>query len=276
MDFYVYHNSPRSTLVRFLCLAHQCNLSSIIWHIRPCESFGLYLVSESHKRSILIMYLTKKFLWWNRIDENKHKSFKGMPLYCCYIQHCMDLQLAVDPYKRRVLFESMDWLPKAHKVSWHISASQPNIHQRRWYDMRSDDCNFHRNQTLVGELITFLSIFGPQKLGILTARLNKSLSISTSIQWEGISVLNHAQNFHSYCKNNSFWKTLWWDMWAMMHASKVSWIGIIVFCNRNEDMPLYHIFKLIIPLLFGYIMMFDTGIFLLSLDTDYIGWKHWA
>ena len=25
-----------------------------------------------------------------------------------YIQHCMDLQLAVDPYKRRVLFESMD------------------------------------------------------------------------------------------------------------------------------------------------------------------------
>ena len=31
-----------------------------------------------------------------------------------YIQHCMDLQLAVDPYKRRVLFESMDWLPKTH------------------------------------------------------------------------------------------------------------------------------------------------------------------
>ena len=52
-------------------------------HIRPCENFGLYLVSESHKRSILIRYLTKKFLWWNRIDENKHKSFKGMPLHCC-------------------------------------------------------------------------------------------------------------------------------------------------------------------------------------------------
>ena len=60
MDFYVYHNSPRSTLVRFLCLAHQCNLSSIKWHIRPCERFGLYLVSEGHKRSILIRYLTKK------------------------------------------------------------------------------------------------------------------------------------------------------------------------------------------------------------------------
>ena len=36
----------------------------------------------------------------------------------------MDLQLAVDPYKRLVLFESMDWLPKTHKVSWHISANQ--------------------------------------------------------------------------------------------------------------------------------------------------------
>ena len=84
---------------------------------------------------------------------------------------------------------------------------------------------------LVEELIIFLSIFVRQKLGILKARLNKSLSISTSIQWEGISVLKHAQNFHSYCENNSFWKTLWWVMWAMMHASKVSWIGII-FCGR--------------------------------------------
>ena len=47
-----------------------------------------------------------------------------------YIQHCMDLQLAVDPYKRCVLFESMDWLPKTYKVIWHISANQisPNIH----------------------------------------------------------------------------------------------------------------------------------------------------
>ena len=50
---------------------------------------------------------------------------------------------------------------------------------------------------LVEELITFLSFFGLQKWGILTARLNKSLSISTSIQWEGISVLKHAQNLHS-------------------------------------------------------------------------------
>ena len=30
------------------------------------------------------------------------------PVWQPYIQHCMDLQLAVDPYKKRVLFESMD------------------------------------------------------------------------------------------------------------------------------------------------------------------------
>ena len=34
------------------------------------------------------------------------------------------------------------------------------------------------------------------------------------------------------------------------------------FCNRMEDMPSYHFFKLII-LLFGFIMMFDTSLFLL-------------
>ena len=38
---------------------------------------------------------------------------------------------------------------------------------------------------LVEELITFLSFFGPQKLGILTARLKKSLSISTSNSLRG-------------------------------------------------------------------------------------------
>ena len=41
-------------------------------------------------------------------------------------------------------------------------------------------------------------------------------------------MLKHAQNLHSYCENSSFWKTLWWDVRAIMHASKVSWIGIIV------------------------------------------------
>ena len=57
-------------------------------------------------------------------------------------------------------------------------------------------------------------------------------------------------------------------MWALMHAQQVSWIGIIVFWNRKEDMWLYHISKLFI-LLFGY----DTTMFLLSFVWhDYIGW----
>ena len=45
-----------------------------------------------------------------------------------------------------------------------------------------------------------------------------------------------------------------------------------MFWNRKEDTPLYmyDTFKLII-LLFGSIMMFDSGMFLLSFDTDYIG-----
>ena len=38
---------------------------------------------------------------------------------------------------------------------------------------------------------------------------------------------------------------------------------------------MYHTLKLII-LLFGFIVMFDTAMFLLSFDTDYIGWKHQA
>ena len=80
-------------------------------------------------------------------------------------------------------------------------------------------------------------------------------------------------------------------MWATMHAQqcKVSWIGIIVcgsqsYMNRDysvleqkERHAIVSCFKLIRPiLLFGFIMMFDTGMFLLSFDTDYIGWKHWA
>ena len=48
-----------------------------------------------------------------------------------------------------------------------------------------------------------------------------------------------------------------------------------------EDVPLYHIFKLIILNLFGFIVMFDTikhvfAEFWHRLGTDYIGWKHWA
>ena len=42
---------------------------------------------------------------------------------------------------------------------------QSSIYQRRWYDMRSEDINFHRNQTF-GRRIDhlFLPIFGPRNL----------------------------------------------------------------------------------------------------------------
>ena len=59
---------------------------------------------------------------------------------------------------------------------------QPNIHKQRWYDMRSGDYNFHRNQ-IFGRRTEHLFIFGPK-----FDRLQESLSISTWMQWEGISV----------------------------------------------------------------------------------------
>ena len=70
-------------------------------------------------------------------------------------------------------------------------------------------------------------------------------------------VMKHAQNFHSYnCKKKTF-ENLWY---YMMHAQKSQLKGRHVW---------YHIFKLI--LLFGFIMMFDTAVFLPSFDTDYVG-----
>ena len=56
---------------------------------------------------------------------------------------------------------------------------QPNIHHRRWYDMRSEDCNFYRNQTFGRRIYHFYVFFGRQKSGILTARLNKVFSIGS-------------------------------------------------------------------------------------------------
>ena len=65
--------------------------------------------------------------------------------------------------------------------------------------MRSKDCNFHRNQTFVGRIDHFLSIFGPQNLCHLIARLNKR---SPNINLNAISgdycVMKHAKNFHCY------------------------------------------------------------------------------
>ena len=49
---------------------------------------------------------------------------------------------------------------------------QPIIHQRRWYDRGVRIAVFTEIKHSVEELITFSSIFGPQKLCNLTARLN--------------------------------------------------------------------------------------------------------
>ena len=77
-----------------------------------------------------------------------------------YIQHCMDLQLAVDPYKRPVLLKArIDFRKYTESVDIFLQIKyQPNIHQRQWYDMRSHDCNFYRNQTL-GRRIDHLFVF---------------------------------------------------------------------------------------------------------------------
>ena len=121
----------------------------------------------------------------------------------------------------------------AHPRCWHGIAPQsvdiflqikyqPNIHQGQWYDMRSHDCFFFTEiRHLVEELIAFLYFFGPQKLSILTARLNKSHE-------RGLVCWSMPKKFHSYCENSSLWKTLCWEVWAIMHTSKVSWIRIIV------------------------------------------------
>ena len=79
---------------------------------------------------------------------------------------------------------------------------------------------------LVEELITFLSFFGPQKLGILTAKLNKSLSISTStcINERGLVCWSMLKTFTAIVRTTAFEKLC--DRPCM--PSKVSWIGIIV------------------------------------------------
>ena len=173
-----------------------------------------------------------QYLHWHWAELNRHPDqccqHRGLPAQLGYIQHCMDLQL-----QKMCAF-------------WKHGLTSKNIQSHLTYFCKSNINQIFTKgggmiwgvriaiftviRQFVEELITFLSIFGPQKLGILTARLSKSLSISTSIQWEGISVLKHVQSLHSYmyCENNSFWKTLWWDIWEMMHASKVSWIGITV------------------------------------------------
>ena len=62
MYWLVYHNSPGTTLVRFLYWAHQYKLSSIKWHMN----------------SILIRYFYNQLS--GEVEKKKQKSFKGKPL----------------------------------------------------------------------------------------------------------------------------------------------------------------------------------------------------
>ena len=59
----------------------------------------------------------------------------------------------------------------------------------------------------------------------------------------------------------------------MMHAKQS-------FLNRDysvlEHKGRHAIVSYLLLFLFGSIMMFNSGMFLLSFDTDYIGWKHRA
>ena len=65
-------------------------------------------------------------------------------------------------------------------------------------------------------------------------------------------------------------------MWVMMHAKQsLPEKGLECFGTERKTHHCIIFFKLII-LLFGSITMFDSGMFMLSFDTDYIGWKHQA
>ena len=153
------------------------------------------------------------------------------------------------------------------QLSLHVSANQRSTkhYQRRWYDMRSEDCNFHRNQTFGIRIDHLFVYFWTSKFVPfhLTARLNKSLSISTWMQWDGISVQ------WSTPKPFTAIESLVLHVSIEARLAQVSWIGIMVFWNRKEGLWLYHIFKLSYT-------MFDTKMFLPSFDIDYIGWKHQA
>ena len=64
-------------------------------------------------------------------------------------------------------------------------------------------------------------------------------------------------------------------MWVMMHAKQSYLNRDYSVLEHKERHAIVSYFKLII-LLFDSIMVFDSGMFLLSFDADYICWKHQA
>ena len=63
------------------------------------------------------------------------------------------------------------------------------------------------------------SIFGPQKL--FNSRLNKSLSISTWMQWEGISVQWSTPKFSKLLQITIVFENVWCYMCSLMHAKSL-------------------------------------------------------
>ena len=63
-------------------------------------------------------------------------------------------------------------------------------------------------------------------------------------------------------------------MWVMMHAEQ-SYLNRDFSVLEQKGRHAIVSYKLIYYF-FGSIIMFDSGMFLLSFDTDYIGWKHRA
>ena len=85
--------------------------------------YALLIVQNSGLFVHLNLVLKKRNMsnFWTNLDSRIYR----LTMVCrWYNIDCMDLQLTVDPYKKHVLLESMDWLPKTHRVSWHISANQ--------------------------------------------------------------------------------------------------------------------------------------------------------
>ena len=108
-----------------------CHVDSCWWWWWSWPARKLGLAYRAIVEVILILVVQEQVAslkigqWISFISDSRKYCAHGMIIMMGrYIQHCMHLQLAVDPYKKCALFESMDWLPKTHRVSWHIYANQ--------------------------------------------------------------------------------------------------------------------------------------------------------
>ena len=167
---------------------------------------------ESHQRETI----TDKFVFFSQLVRQK-KSIRWTKYMCeciCEWDMCLKGIFATFPW----WLKNVKSRPNVHTTLYGSAAGCTSIQKTcaSWkHELTSKNthsqltcfCKSNINQTftngsgmvwgvriaifteirhLVEELITFLSIFGPQKFGILAAfRLNKSLSISTSNSMRG-------------------------------------------------------------------------------------------